>query len=183
MGARDGYTQPVGRTSRQSFLGLSHEHKTHKTLKTPPTRKSSEKKRSQLPQDGFLLVPPHPMYTRKFYATGSATGNGVATITVPTRGRIVGVQWALRMDSITDNANLVAELSLASATEIAVNAAQQCISEVQALSNFVTSGLFIHGINLFCPVNVPVNQGQIVYLHVTVSGTLTYTGGGVIHVL
>jgi hypothetical protein len=82
---------------------------------------------------------------------------------------------------VTDNGTLALELSKASATEIAVNGAQQCLAEVRATSNFVTSGLAHTGINLVTPVDTKFNQGQILYLHAVIGGTLTYTGGAVIH--
>lgn len=113
------------------------------------------------------------MYSRKIYATGSATANGAATITVPSASTLVGVNWACRFDSITDNAAAAIELSLASATELNVNAAQQCISEIEWSNNFVTSGLIGTGINLFVPVSVRFAQGQFIYMHFLVGGTVT----------
>lgn len=118
------------------------------------------------------------MITRKVYATGSATGNNVAQVIVPSRSRLVMVQWAVKFDSITDNASCVLELSLAAATEVAVNQAQQCISEIAYFSDFVTSGLVNGAVNLVVPTDVILTQGQIIYLHAgLIAGTLTYTGG------
>lgn len=120
-----------------------------------------------------------PVYSRKLYATGSATANGVAIITVATAARLLGVQWAVDLDSITDGAGVVLELSATSATEIAVNEAQQCLSEVRWFGNFVTSGLAQTGINLWVPLPmVPCTQGQKLYLHAVISGTVVYRGGG-----
>lgn len=121
------------------------------------------------------------MYSRKLYATGSATANGVATITVPTASRLILVQWCVNFDSITDNGVCTLELSAASATEIAVNEAQQCISELRYQSNFVTSGLLNGAVNFTTPIpQVPWSQGQKIYLHAVVSGTVVYTGGAVL---
>lgn len=120
------------------------------------------------------------MYSRKIYGTASSTTNNVANITIPTRGKVVGVQWATKWDNATDNSEGVFELSLASATEVAVNAAQQCITEIAFYSNFTTSGLAYGMVNLFCPVEVQVNQGQIIYLHAVITGTATLKGGAVI---
>lgn len=121
------------------------------------------------------------MYSRKIYATGSSTANAVASITIPSRSKLVLVQWAVKFDSVTDNATAVLELSKSSATEVAVNGAQQCISELCYASNFVTSGLVNGGLNLCHPVDVQFDQGQILYLHAgLVAGTLTYTGGAVL---
>lgn len=112
--------------------------------------------------------------TRKLYATGSATANAVQSIVIPSRTTLKQVQWAVRINSITDGAQLNLELSLASAREIAVNEAQQSISEVVIESNFVTSGLAQSGINLIVPCSVPLNQGQLIYLHALVGGTVVY---------
>jgi len=121
------------------------------------------------------------MYTRKLYATGSATANNAANIVVPTKGWLTQVQWCVKYDSITDNATAVLEISLASATEVAVNDAQQCISELAYASNFVTSGLVNGSIQLVVPVHVPLAQGQKIYLHAgLIAGTLTFTGGAIL---
>lgn len=114
------------------------------------------------------------MPTLKLYGTGSATANAVAQIIIPSAGRIKGVQVCLWIDSVTDNAQVNCEISKASAREIAVNGAQQCVCEVSIAGNFATSGLAQFGVNQFFPVDVPVVQGQIIYLHALVTGTATY---------
>lgn len=117
-------------------------------------------------------------YSRKIYATGAATANNVANILVPRPSTLVAVQWAVKFDSITDNGTCVLELSLASATEVATNQAQQCISELAYASNFVTSGLANGAVNMWVPVEVHFAQGQTLYMHAgLVAGTITYTGG------
>ena len=114
------------------------------------------------------------MISRKLYGTASATANNVQSITIPGAGTIVGVQWCVRVNSITDDAGVDLEVSLSSAREIAVNAAQQCISQVTFYNNFVTSGLSNSGNNLFVPVAVRVTQGQLIYLHAVVTGTAVF---------
>jgi hypothetical protein len=121
------------------------------------------------------------MNTLKLYATGAATANAVANVQMPSATRIKGVQVAFMVDSITDNAAVQIELSRASAREIATNGAQQCIIEQAIYGNFVTSGLAQFGINQFFPVDIPVIQGQLIYLHAVVTGTATYTFTGIIH--
>jgi hypothetical protein len=112
--------------------------------------------------------------TIKLYGTGSATANNVANVTIPSSGRIRGVQVCISVDSITDNAQIDLEVSRASATEINVNGAQQCVSQVSVRNNFVTSGMVGSAVATFFPVDVPVTQGQIIYLHAVVVGTVTY---------
>lgn len=121
------------------------------------------------------------MFSRKLYATGSATADAVSTITVPSASRILAVQWTINFDSITDNGIATVEFSAAPKTEIASASAQQCISEIRFQSNFVTSGLSVGGLNLWVPIPmVPCSQGQLLYMHVVISGTVTYTGGAVV---
>jgi hypothetical protein len=119
--------------------------------------------------------------TLKIYGAGSATANGVATVIIPTKTILRGVQWAVQVDCITDSASVDLELSRASAREIAVNGAQQAISEIVAFSNFVTSGLSTGGLNAFFPVSIPLDQGQIVYLHVLIAGTMSYVTTAILH--
>jgi len=120
------------------------------------------------------------MYTRKIYASVAADTNNAANIIVPRNSTLIAVQWGLKVDAITDNAEMVAELSLASANEIGVNDAQLCISEVCQTFNFVTSGLYGGGLNLYVPVSIPLTQGQKVYYHCFITGTITIIGGAVL---
>lgn len=121
------------------------------------------------------------MNTLKLYGTGSATANAVASVIIPTGGRIKGVEVTMWIDSNTDNAQVNCEVSRASAREIAVNGAQQCIVEVSLAGNFVTSGLAQAAVNQFFPVDVPTTQGQIIYLHAVVTGTATYNFTAILH--
>lgn len=116
----------------------------------------------------------------RIYGTGAATANNVASVVIPSAARLLGIQVGVMLDSITDNANAVMELSLASATEIAVNGSQQAVLEVRAYSNFVTSGLSHSSVNQYFPVDLSLRQGQYVYLHVTVGGTITYWFNGIL---
>lgn len=86
------------------------------------------------------------------------------------------------MDMVADNSNCALEVSRASATELAVNGAQQCIAVVGQYGNLVTSGVFPGGINVFLPVDVPVDQGQIVYLHALIT-TCTYYAEIILHIV
>ena len=116
----------------------------------------------------------HQTHAIKLYGTGSATANAVANITIPSKGKIIGVQVSMGITSITASSSAKCEISKASAREIATNGAQQCIVEVNLFSNFVTSGLSTAGVNQFFPVSIDVVQGQLIYLHAVVAGTATY---------
>lgn len=110
----------------------------------------------------------------KLYGTGAATANAVAQVIIPTGGRLRGIQYDVSIDSITDNAQADIEVSRASATEINVNGAQQCVCQIGLRNNLLTSGMTGNGLNGFLPVDVNVVQGQIIYLHAVVVGTITY---------
>ena len=121
------------------------------------------------------------MRTLKLYATGSATGNAVAQLTLPSAAIIKAIQYNVLFDSITDNALARFELSRSSATEIAVNNSQQCCAEISVAGNFVTSGLAQPSVNGIFHVSLRFAQGQILYFHTVISGTLTYYIAWVLH--
>lgn len=123
-------------------------------------------------------TPPVKVY--RLYASVSATGNNSAQVIIPSAARILAVQWALDFDSITDNGACAVEISRASTTEMAVNASQQAVAEVRWFSNFLTSGLAVGNINMFSPVDISVFQGQIIYLHHIITGTVVCRGGALV---
>lgn len=112
--------------------------------------------------------------TLQLYATGSATGNAVAQVTIPSASTIKGVLASIVGDSITDNGHAAIELSKVATSQIATNGALDPFFELRFYSNFVTSGLSNGAQNLFVPLHVPCRQGEIVYVHAFVSGTVTY---------
>lgn len=121
------------------------------------------------------------MRTIQLYATGAATATSVASVTIPTAGRVLGIQVALGIDSVTDNAMVRLELSKVPTNQIATNGALDPFLEVNLAGNFATSGLAQAGVNQFFPVDVPVRQGEIIYVHATVGGTVTYYFNAVLH--
>lgn len=121
------------------------------------------------------------MRTIQLYATGSATATSVASVTIPTAGRVSGIQIALGIDSVTDNAMVRLELSKVPSNQIATNGALDPFLEINLAGNFATSGLAQTGVNQFFPVDVPVRQGEIVYVHATVTGTVTYYVNAILH--
>jgi hypothetical protein len=80
----------------------------------------------------------------------------------------------LLITSITASALVRIELSKVPSNQTGTNGALDPILEIGQAGNFVTSGLSTSGLNQFFPLAVPVRQGEIVYLHATVGGTLTY---------
>lgn len=122
-----------------------------------------------------------PVRTLQLYATGSATATAAAQVVLPSAGRIRGVQVSFIIDSITDGAVVRCEVSKVPNNQIASNGAIDPFLEVGMAGNFVTSGLAQTGISQFFPVDVQVRQGEIVYLHVTVAGTVTYFFNAILH--
>lgn len=85
------------------------------------------------------------------------------------------------IDSITDNAQVRLEYSKVPTNQIGTNGALDPFLEVAIAGNFVTSGLAHAGVNQFFPVDIPVRQGEIVYIHAQIAGTVTYYANAVIH--
>jgi len=77
-------------------------------------------------------------------------------------------------DAVTDNAAVRLQFSKVPTSQIAVNGALDPFLEVAIYGNFVTSGLAFAQINQFWPLSVHCRQGEIVYVHATVAGTITY---------
>lgn len=121
------------------------------------------------------------MRTLQLYATGSATGTSVAQVTIPSASKILGIQMMFQVDSITDNGQVRIELSKVPSNQIAVNGALDPFFETGSFSNFVTSGLAASGQTGFFPISIDCRQGEIIYLHATVSGTATYYANFILH--
>lgn len=121
------------------------------------------------------------MRTLQLYGAGSATATSVASVTIPASARIVGVQVNLLLDSAVDNAIVRCELSKVPTNQIAVNGAIDPFLEVGLESNFTTSGLAQTSVANFYPVDVACRQGELVYLHVSVTGTLAYSFNAILH--
>jgi len=117
---------------------------------------------------------PFAVRTLQLYATGAATATSVAQVVIPSAATIRAVQVSLLIDSITDGASVRVELSKVPTNQIATNGAVDAFLEVGSYGNFVTSGLAQGGQCLTVPVSVTCRQGEVVYVHVTVAGTLNY---------
>lgn len=114
------------------------------------------------------------MRTLQLYATGSATGNAIAQVIIPSSTRIKLAQVALDVDSITDNADVVLEFSKVPTSLIATNGAIDPFLEIRLKNNLLTSGMTLQGVNQSFPCDVECRQGEIVYVHASVTGTATY---------
>jgi hypothetical protein len=112
--------------------------------------------------------------TLQLYGTGSATGNAVAQVTIPSATTVVGAMVAARFVAKADGGNCALEFSKIPTSQIAVNGAQDPFLQIDHYSNFVTSGLDNAAISTFYPLRVSCRQGEIIYLHAFIAGTVTY---------
>jgi len=110
----------------------------------------------------------------QLYATGATTATSVAQITIPSATTIKGVYLSFNIDCITDNGQVRLEFTKVPTNQIGVNGALDPFLECGIYSNFVTSGLAQNGQIQFIPLSVPCRQGEIIYVHATVTGTATY---------
>lgn len=111
------------------------------------------------------------MNTLKIYKSNASAGNAVAQIIIPNRSTIKAVAWSAHNGD--SGAHCRFEISRASATEIGVNGAQQCIAEVdlESFESGTPASAVAAGQNGFIPCDVPVVQGQIIYLHMAGDST------------
>jgi hypothetical protein len=116
----------------------------------------------------------------QIYGTGSATANGVAQVTIPAAAKLKAIQYSLIANSITDDVAVRLELIKVPTTQIAVNGALDPFFQIGLWGNFVTSGLSQVGENGTARVDVDMRQGEIVYLHVSIAGTVTYYFNGIL---
>lgn len=113
------------------------------------------------------------MRTLQLSASGSGTASAVASVTIPTAGKIKGCIAAVGMDIVADNGLVRLELSKVANSQILVNGAQDPFLTLQLYNNLVTSGMSPTGVNQFYPLDIDVRQGELIYVHAAVT-TATY---------
>jgi len=114
------------------------------------------------------------MRTLQLAGTGSATASAVANVTIPSAAKIRGALIAVAIDSVTDNSRLFVECSKIPTSQLLTNGSQEPFLVVGAHVNVGAAGVGFGQINQFVPLDVDARQGEIVYLHVQVTGTLAY---------
>lgn len=120
------------------------------------------------------------MRTLQLYVTGAATGSAIAQVTIPSAGTIRGVQVMMVADCTADNSQARLELSKVPATQIQTNGAVDPFLEVGVWKNVGAAGNDLGGVNTFFPLDVPVRQGEIIYVHANVT-TCTYIANFIIY--
>lgn len=113
------------------------------------------------------------MRTYKLYAASS--GNNVANVTIVRSGRIRSLRWAVCMDTVTDNHNVIAEISTQSVSQAGTNDTLGSIDEIRQWHNNAAAGSSTSGINVQRMVDYPVAAGERLYLNTTFTGTVYLT--------
>jgi len=109
----------------------------------------------------------------KMYAAGTGgTQDGIASIDVPLSGNLISVWWAVNWSGSADADVFRAQVSFGTAGNFATNDSRQVISEVRQECQLVTSGELANAINVAHPINLPVNQGERVYMHLLVTTSI-----------
>lgn len=102
----------------------------------------------------------------KLYAT--ATGDGSASLDIVQNGNIEAIAWHVDYDCVADNQLLRAEVSFASSSGLATNDTKSSISAFRAYSNLGAAGADFGTANyVIAPVDIPVSQGERMYLHLS----------------
>lgn len=115
------------------------------------------------------------------YATGTAGGNALAQVTIPNASTIKGVQYTCGWSAAIDADDIITfELSLASAAQIGVNGSPSPFALMMIPFTLTTSGTSVPAVTGFMPVNQPVVQGQIVYLHASQVASETWVFNGIL---
>lgn len=107
----------------------------------------------------------------QLYGTGNSTASAVANVTIPSAGKIRGVQVCVLSDATADNTSIRLELSRIPTSQISVNGATEPFLSVGIYMNIGAAGADHIAINEWFPLDVDVRQGEIIYLHATASAT------------
>lgn len=108
----------------------------------------------------------------RLYGTGAGSANDVATIDIPRRGRIKGIQWSVALtgaDALDDGFHI--EVSMTGAEEIRLNDARQSLLVVTTVQSFLTSGGGGSYDNGFVPMDFDIEEGDRVHLHAVLVGS------------
>lgn len=101
----------------------------------------------------------------------AASSDNVVNLVIPKNGRIRSIRWTGYSDVITDNATLRLQLSLNAASQMSVNNTVGVIDMLQRFHNG-TAGTLTN-LEKQVLVDIPVAQGETVYLHANIGGTIT----------
>lgn len=108
----------------------------------------------------------------KLYANITASGNNLANVTIVKSGRIKSIRWDLLMNSVVDNDGVEAELSLYPASMIGSSDSAGALDQISTISNGTAGGDARASKQSL--VDIPVGQGEKLYLNSSVQGTPTF---------
>lgn len=111
------------------------------------------------------------MSTYKLFGAGTGgVENGVAQIDIQFDGTISSIHGSMISTVDADDEFASVEASFLATNTTAVNDARGSLITLQAQSSLVTSGFSINGVNSGVgPVDIPVNAGERIFLHINSS--------------
>lgn len=109
------------------------------------------------------------MRTYKLFATGSAGGSNLASVTIAKTGRIKGIRWSGTLNSVLDNDEATMEVSFTPSSFIGSNDTQGPISEFAMINNGTAGGSL--AANKVEQVDIPVALGEKLYFNAALVGT------------
>lgn len=113
------------------------------------------------------------MRTLVLFATITATADAIVNLIIPKNGRIKSLRWSGSFDGPADNARCNMELSMRATSQFATNDISNVVGGLDLLQNILTSGGGVSPIKYQEYVDFPVAAGERLYLHASVSGTVS----------
>lgn len=114
--------------------------------------------------------------------SGSSAWVNVASYDPPARGTIDGVSICIQDDSDADADVVQINVTFSSTPGIPVNSESSSIVHAGKQFQLVTSGAVINGMCYYIPLpNVPIAQGQRLYLHSVVTTGVTAVVSAQVH--
>lgn len=102
----------------------------------------------------------------QLYATGAATTNSAASVTIPNRSRIRAIQvCATYAASVAADDGVWFDVSPTPVISQGVNGSQTPILQVALFCALTTSGIWQATINKTFPIDFEAEQGQLIYLN------------------
>lgn len=111
----------------------------------------------------------------KLFGAAAATTDGVASMDIRADGLIVGVLLQIEMDGggAADGQGAGVEISFLSSSGHSTNDTTGSIAGLYLETTFTTSGAAVPALSQFIPMEVPVNSGERLFMHIQEAGTTT----------
>lgn len=105
------------------------------------------------------------------YAAFTATANNQASLQIPRRGILRGIQWTIIADLDADLEEGVVELSKVPVFQSTTNNTRNLILAVATHMALTTSGAMNTVRDGFCPMNLALSPIEILYVNGVLTGT------------